>query len=149
MSDLHLQIILGAITLLGVILTSVVGVITAYFQSKMKKEVSQVNDAVNHRHEKGEGALKLYDLVWENHKRASELIEWKRTYDKGPLDDGHKVELFVHETNKRLEDLQKDVKEIKENCPEGGRLPCHYLLAKSKDETKTKSSEGFGHSMES
>jgi hypothetical protein len=88
-----------AVTLvLGVMTTAILSLLTAYFQWKAKKDISEVNDAVNHRHDKaGEGALKLYDLVWENHKRSNELIEWKRGYDEGPLDDGTKVHDFVQD----------------------------------------------------
>jgi hypothetical protein len=89
--------VFAATIMAGIITTTFLSLITAYFQWKAKKDISQVNDAVNHRHEKGHGALKLYDLVWENHIRSNELIEWKRSYDKGPLDDGTKVTTFVEE----------------------------------------------------
>ena len=87
---------------------SVVGsVIVGYFAYLAASASRQVNDAVNHRHEKrGEGALKLYDLVWENHEKSDELIQWKRGYEGGPMDNGRKVVQIVEETNQRLKELE-------------------------------------------
>lgn len=150
MGEPEVQIVLAVITLAGVVITSVVGSISAFYTSRMRKDVDSVNDAVNHRHLKtgSSDAPKLYDLAWENHVKVSELIEWKRTYDGGPFDSGTKVEEYVKQNNEAIKEIKEDVRKIKENCPEGGRLPCHYLVAKSKDETKDKGATGFGHSME-
>ena len=91
-------VIIAVITMGGVVFTSVVACLTALFQWRAKASLNEVNDAVNHRHEKhGASSLKLYDLVWENHQRSNELIEWKRTYDDGPFCEGQKVNDFVGE----------------------------------------------------
>jgi hypothetical protein len=101
-------VIIAVITMGGVVFTSVVACLTALFQWKAKQSLSEVNDAVNHRHEKhGASSLKLYDLVWENHERTNELIEWKRSYDDGPLDDGNKVNDFVGTIDKFREEASE------------------------------------------
>ena len=101
-----------------VALFGLVGVMTgALFSYLGLRQSQQINDAVNHRHERGPDALKLYDLALENHAstkelqvQADELIEWKRSYeDVGLLDTGSKVGEFVTEVKTRLEQLeQKD-----------------------------------------
>ena len=94
------HIIVSLIGLAGVSVTAVF----SYLSSSRAKEI---NDAVNHRHEKrGADAPKLYDLAWENHRKVDELIEWKRTYQGGPLDDGNKVVDFVESTERRLSKLE-------------------------------------------
>ena len=86
------------------VVASVVGGIFAYLAAHRSR---QVNDAVNHRHEKrGEGAMKLYDLAWENHKATDELISWKRSYEGGPLDKGDKVREFCQQTEERLKQIE-------------------------------------------
>lgn len=87
----------GEITHVGMIL----GLLAAAFWSFMSHRQSrQVNDSVNHRHETG--TPRIYDLMISVNKtterteaRVDELIEWKRTYDGGPLADGLKVREFV------------------------------------------------------
>lgn len=68
-------------TLVGlgvVLLTQTVMFLMAWMQ---RRKVDEINDAVNHRHERGDGALKLYDLVYENHKKTDELVEWNKRQD--------------------------------------------------------------------
>ncbi len=101
-----------------VALFGLIGVMTgALFSYLGLRQSRQINDAVNHRHERGPDALKLYDLALENHsttraleKQSAELIEWKRSYeDVGLLDTGSKVGEFVTEVKTRLDQLeQKD-----------------------------------------
>ena len=85
----------------------------AVWAAKAKREASQANDAVNHRH--AVGTPRLYDLALRNDERTDELIEWKRGYDGGPLDDGQKVEQFVDEFE-RLKALQESCCTASE-CP--------------------------------
>ena len=106
-------VVVAVITLIGVMITAIFSFLTAVIVSRSGKEVSEINDAVNHRHiKKGPTALKLYDLVWENHTTAKELIEWKRSYDKGPLDDGHKVTEFVDHVNSKLQDVEDSIENL-------------------------------------
>ena len=94
------QIIVSLIGLAGISVNAVF----SYLSSARAKEI---NDAVNHRHEKrGADAPKLYDLAWENHRKVDELVEWKRTYQGGPLDDGNKVVEFVDRTERRLSTIE-------------------------------------------
>ena len=100
------HVIVSLIGLIGVITTSIFGYLT-------HKHAREINDAVNHRHEKrGEGAPKMYDLVWENHQKADELLDWKRSYEGGPLDHGAKVKDFVDGVHERLEKIEDKL------CPE-------------------------------
>ena len=99
--------------LAGVLTTAMLSLLTAYFQWRAKKDISEVNDAVNHRHVKaGDGALKLYDLVWENHQRANELIEWKRGYDGGSFSEPAKVEKFVDQTSDFQKHTTQEIKRL-------------------------------------
>ena len=101
-------------------LASIVGGWFAFSAARAAKKTNitadEVNDAVNHRHQRGEGALKLYDLVWENHQKTDELIGWKRGYEAvGLLDNGGKVSKFVDETRKRLDKVESNVTEIQKD----------------------------------
>jgi len=117
--------IVAIATLCGVVFSAIMATLAAYFQAKAKKDLAEVNDAVNHRVEKhGDNALKLYDLVWENHERNNELIEWKRGYDGGPLDKGDKVVAFVEATEKKFEQHQENFDKLLELI---GDLACPWL----------------------
>lgn len=95
-------------TLAGVLVTSVASIACAAISHRSHRSVKEINDAVNHRHEKkGPDAPKLYDLIWENHEKSNELIEWKRGYDDGPLGTGGQVDRFVEKTNRRLDRLEQ------------------------------------------
>ena len=79
-------------------ITSVTAIILALLKitHPMKRQIAQVNDSVNHRHEKrGDDAPKLYDLIWETHEKSDKLLEWRNGYKGGPLDSGPKVIEFV------------------------------------------------------
>jgi len=112
--DHIVEIVLGLFGLVGVM----TGALFSYLGPRQSR---QINDAVNHRHERSPDALKLYDLALENHSstnrlqhQANELIEWKRSYEGGPLDTGSKVGNFVEiveehmdETKERLDKLEE------------------------------------------
>ena len=118
MTDAHIELLVAVGYAVGIALAAALSGVGAWFTRRAMKSIEDVNDAVNHRHvKKGEGALKLYDLVWENHCKATELIEWKRGYDGGPLDNGTKVETFVTNSSKALDDLACEVKSLKKVCP--------------------------------
>ncbi len=114
--DDFVEIVLGLFGLVGVM----TGALFSYLGLRHSR---QINDAVNHRHERGPEALKLYDLALENRSsanrlqhQAEELLVWKRSYEGGPLDTGAKADDFVEivgahmdETKERLDKLeQKD-----------------------------------------
>lgn len=103
------------------IIISIIGffgiVVSAMFSYLTHRHAREINDAVNHKHDKaGPGAAKLYDLMWENHQKADELIQWKRSYDGGPLDHGAKVVEFVETTTDRLKAIETDLIDIKKAC---------------------------------
>jgi len=109
----------------GYIVTAAIGTYTAWTAKKAKENSEQINDAVNHRHEKaGPNAPKLYDAIISLHehgermdKKADELLEWKRTYDGGPLDTGHKVIEFVDSVKALKENVDSLTKHCKgEDC---------------------------------
>jgi len=100
-SSLNPEVIVAALTLATV-------VFNAINQKKIKKQVTETNDAVNHRHDKepinGEAPPKLYDLVIDNHLKITELTEWKDGFklkDSGDVDD-----LF-----NRIETIEENQKE--------------------------------------
>ena len=95
--------------------------VSAVFSYLCHKHAREINDSVNHKHEKaGPGALKLYDLVWHNFQTAQELIEWKRGYDDGPLSTGSKVFEFVQETGERLEKIENHIQEASDGLGSEG-----------------------------
>jgi hypothetical protein len=109
------NVVVALVTLGGVVLTSVLAFIVAWMQVRTRRNIDEINDAVNHRHLKAANGSdvppKLFDLVWESHKDSKELIEWKRGYDGGPLDNGTKVEEFVD----RMDNLADKVDQISQN----------------------------------
>lgn len=78
-------------------------------QHKAAKEISQINDAVNNRHQRdtpGEEGKKLYDLSWENHRNISEM--------------GARVEVFVDDTRERLDSMNSRIDRLcRYNCEDG------------------------------
>ena len=93
--------------------------LAAIWSKNAKKEAAQANDAVNHRHV--DGTPRLYDLALRNDERTDELIEWKRSYEGGPLDTGEKVENFMQE-----------FRDLKGRCPE-----CPEDLKEEEDDEET------------
>lgn len=111
--EITVALITGLCSLFGVIVTAILSYINNIRSKNSKKIIDEINDAVNRRHEKrGPSAPKLYDLIWENHQKADELIQWKRGYDGGPLDNGQKAEDFYQETTSRLSAIEQSIKEI-------------------------------------
>ena len=102
-TELAVVIVLATFSMIGT-------AVSAFVTLKSRKVLYDVNDAVNHRHEKkGVGALKMYDLLWETHARSNELIEWKRSYDDGPLDNGSKVHDFMAGLESRLQKIEDKI----------------------------------------
>ena len=121
--------------LTGLAGTMFLSAIAAWVVKQMRGSIDDINDAVNHRHRRGQDAPKLYDAVLHLHERvnvvndkAEELVEWKRGYEGGPLDNGTKVDEFFAKTNQSLTELHGAVERINKSCPEGGKLPCHWLM---------------------
>lgn len=124
---------LGAIAAVCGLLVFVIRWLLVSFAERLQgieDSLDEVNDAVNHRHEKrGPDAKKLYDLAVENHERArkvesqvAELVEWKRGYSEGPLDTGQKVLAFCEETSRRFSKIDEKLDEFRTNmeylgCP--------------------------------
>jgi len=92
--------------------------VSAVFSYLCHRHAREINDAVNHRHIKtgDPNAPKLFDLVWENHQKADELIQWKRSYDGGPLDTGAKASQWVTDISQQIADIKE---QIDCNCPGG------------------------------
>jgi len=87
------SIVISIVSLIGICITAWLGYLG-------QKHAKQVNDAVNHRHKRGTGSPKLYDLALENSKRISGLVDWKA------------------ETTVKLDRIQNTVAEIKANQPQ-------------------------------
>ena len=87
--------------------------IGAYFSGRARREAQQANKAVNNAQN---GQPRIYDMIFELHAQGRELIDWKRTYDGGPLDSGTKVTAFVARVDGELETIRRDVHEIRTNC---------------------------------
>lgn len=101
-------VLVAIITLIGVIITAIFGYMTTVITTRTSKEVAEINDAVNHRHEKEGPPLKLYDVVMQNHFMAKELIEWKNTYKTSPIADGEKASDYFEEIEERVQTLEHE-----------------------------------------
>ena len=153
---------LGLAYAFGLTITAVLSGVSAYLVKQSHKSIEDVNDAVNHRHTRGENAPKLYDAVLHLHERTDkldgkcdELIEWKRSYDKSPWNSGDKVLDYIEDNNKKINAvfektivnaeqikvISNDVQKIKESCPEGGKFPCHYLIDRIRIETQDETTD--------
>jgi len=70
------QIDWGAIGVgIGVLLTGMMSYLT-------KRQTYQINDAVNHRHEKSADGLKLYDVTAHVHNKVKHLLQWQQEVDR-------------------------------------------------------------------
>jgi len=85
----------------------------AYFAGRARREAQQANKAVNNA---DNGQPRIYDMIFDLHRRSAELMDWKRTYDGGPLDNGAKVTAFVERVDTELHEIRHDVREIRKNC---------------------------------
>ena len=94
--------------------TALIAGLGALLAALAKKHAKQANDAVNRRHVTG--TPRIYDMVLDLHTQAAELVQWKRSYDGGPLDSGEKVERFVERIDQDIHTLREDVTHIRENC---------------------------------
>ena len=118
------EVIIAALAFLGVFISQwVIFCVSIRKYRHTDKQVAEINDAVNHRHNKvnpdGTMPNKLFDLVWESHNDCKELIEWKRGYDNGPLDNGHKVVTFVAQVDKLQQCIDGIGKRLDENKCKG------------------------------
>jgi hypothetical protein len=81
----------------GVTLCILISTVWSFLSARRSKvaasQATQANDAVNHRHINQ--TPRLYDVVLKTDKQVDELVNWKRTYDGGPLDSGQKVIDFM------------------------------------------------------
>lgn len=83
------DVVISILAFLGIVISQWTMFVIQYRkQHGDSKKLEDINDAVNHRHERGEG-LKLYDLVLQNHSKTCEchdktedLIEWNQRQDK-------------------------------------------------------------------
>ena len=81
---------------------------SAVYSFLSHRNAKQANDAVNHRHRTG--TPRLYDLMIRTDERVDELIEWKKSYEGGPLDSGKKVCEFVEGVERMKEKPNPDGK---------------------------------------
>jgi len=86
----HHDVLISLITLGGVALTQATMFWVVFMQSRSARtadesarKVEEINDAVNHRHDRDGDGLKLYDLVCENRNETKMLVEWNVQQDLG------------------------------------------------------------------
>ncbi len=112
---------------IGYGIIALIGMYTAWHTRKVTKMSASIEDSVNHRHAKPEGTPRLYDAIIELHQhshrmdeKTDELLEWKRTYDDGPLDTGSKAFKFVESVH----ELKEQVNKLEKHCKEGDYDGC-------------------------
>lgn len=97
------SVVVAVITLVGVLITAGVSIITASLQVIAKRHLEDVNDAVNHRHQKGgPAAPKLYDLALDNRERMDRI--------EGRAD---RIERHCERTDERVRVLTQHVHQLK------------------------------------
>ena len=118
------EVIIAALAFMGVLISQwVIFCVSMRNEKRNSRVVEEINDAVNHRHLRADSSgnvpLKMYDLIWETHQRGDELIEWKRSYDHGPLDNGQKVHEFVQKVDKMQQSIDGISERLEENRCKG------------------------------
>ena len=88
---------------LGIMFSSIMGVVIAIISHRGAKDSKAANDAVNHRHE---DQPRLFDLALKNHDIAKELQSWKRSYSDSPWKDGEGVQKWLSEHEEKMKDLE-------------------------------------------
>jgi hypothetical protein len=108
------------------LLTFLTVLFNSFKQHKIARDTRDINDAVNHRHNKVDGngnvPPKLYDLVIENHVNITDLQEWKNGYNGSAMSDASSVNSFCDRLAK-IEDKQEAILK---------RPPCMIHDAESK-----------------
>lgn len=92
------EVLVAAFGLAAVLITQTAMFLMSYLSHR---KIGEINDAVNHRHDKDGGGLKLYDLVVENHNKTKQIIEWNQKQDS---------QISAIETN--INDLPCKVKDL-------------------------------------
>ena len=80
-------------------LTACLAGLGAYFAGRARNEAKNANRAVNNT---GGSQPRIYDMIFDLHDSSKELVEWKRSYEGGPLDSGPKVVEFVSRVDRDL-----------------------------------------------
>lgn len=85
---------------------------------KTEKVLDEINDAVNHRHQRtdanGDTPPKLYDVVLENRERIKELSEWREGYKGSAFGDSGDINDYLTRTDKRFDRLEENVQGVHE-----------------------------------
>jgi len=98
MDNVSTEFLIAVVTLVGVVVSSMVGALALVYSSRANKAVNGV----------GAGEPRIYDMVYDTHGRVKALEKWRHGYDNGPLDNGNKVKEFVQS----VDDLGKVVRKL-------------------------------------
>lgn len=79
--DSQTLIVIALISLMGVTISGLFGLLAARWARSAHDQAAQANDAVNH---KGEGQERLFDMVADTYTKVKELDTWKDQWDELP-----------------------------------------------------------------
>ena len=107
-------IITGTFTLLIVVVRQMFSVKNDV--TSMKRDIADVNDAVNHRHESG--GDRLYDSVQKTavdvaviKTNVHKLDKWREGYEASPWNSGKGVEDWLERNEKRIRCIEQKLDE--------------------------------------
>ena len=104
---------------IGVIITGTISYLNRRAAYRIGSATEQINDAVNHRHEKDAEGLKLYDMTFELFRQVRQLSEWKKDVEKRDKAQASVLadqSLSLSHIKDHLEKIDGDISHIKTSC---------------------------------
>jgi len=104
---------------IGIVVTGVISYLNRRASSRIGVATDQINDAVNHRHEKNNDGLKLYDMTYELFRQVRELSLWKSEVEKRDRNQSSVLadqSMCLSKIKDHLEKIDGDIDQIKSSC---------------------------------
>ena len=113
MNTAEAQVIVAVVATGGVVIAALIPVWWQITRMRIEHrdtndQMTQVNDAVNHRHARGVDAPSLYDAVLENRVHLRELLAWKRHWEG--IDPGFNS---ASRLNEHMADIHREIGDLR------------------------------------
>jgi len=108
------SLLIGVLTFLGVVVNGIFTKVYGKHSKDGAKDAKEANAAVNHTKA---GEPRLWDLVFENHQKAEAIEEWIRRWDGTPWKGGEDIKEWLIADEKRMQAVEEKVDRMMAACP--------------------------------